>query len=178
MTIRDRVKYAVRAWLGLGRLNDQASHIRIDVEMVSRMQASAENRLMELRATIVQHFANIADAQAILSTSQDREFALIQTERIAANIASRQALEIIADALQCGFRATSSARIAAGVEHKAQYADLLSTQQEMEQKLDRLLLLLEPQVAKLHAPRRSPAKDWNQVEQENLKQFEDGKNNG
>jgi len=160
MRIRDKVKYAVRAWLGLGRLNDQASHIRIDVEMVSRMQASAENRLMELQTSVSalrdaeeRHYRDRLKAEEIVITAQDRQF-----------------------------RSMNSARVVANAEHKAQSTELLDALRDIGvgsgAKLDQMLLLLEPQVAKLHAPRRPPAPDWNQVEQENLKQFEDGKNNG
>lgn len=54
--------------------------------------------------------------------------------------------------------------------------DLRNTQQEMEQKIDRLLLLLEPKAARLRAG-RPPVQDWDTVQQQNLTQFEE-KSNG
>lgn len=55
---------------------------------------------------------------------------------------------------------------------KQQYHDLLSTQQEMEQKVDRMLLLLEPKAARLQ-DRRPLVTDWDEVQRQNLQQFEE-----
>ena len=59
-----------------------------------------------------------------------------------------------------------------GAEEKRGH-DLLKTQQETEQKIDRLLMLLEPQAARLRAGRPVPVKDWDEVQRNNLKQFEE-----
>lgn len=161
----------LREYLGISRLERTLGQLRDD--------RTLEAHLKQLRIDEAQHFgsdhqafinigAAVADVKAAvllldsrcdaafgrrgdqiaeMQVTQAREFALIQTERIAAK-----------------------------EEQKKQYTDLVATQQETEQKVDRLLMLLEPQAARLHG--KTPrVPDWDEVQRENLTQFEE-ENNG
>jgi hypothetical protein len=44
---------------------------------------------------------------------------------------------------------------------------------EFYEQLAELTKLIEPNAARLRAPRRSPSQDWDEVQRQNLKQFED-----
>lgn len=56
------------------------------------------------------------------------------------------------------------------------YRDTDRREAELAEKLDELAKLIEPNVSRIRAPRPSPLGDWDEVQRQNLKQFED--NNG
>lgn len=53
-------------------------------------------------------------------------------------------------------------------------ADTTALRSETTEGFDKVIKLLEPQVARLRAGQRAPGQpDWDQVQQQNLKQFEE-----
>jgi hypothetical protein len=138
MTMRDRVRNAVRSWL----FAEETSELKTLMFQVHNL-----GDLLQIGPA-----ADIQAALTALGSSVSRLDADCE-----AAFGRRQ--EEIA-AVQTGLTALRDSE-------ERHYRDLLNTQQEIEQKVDRLLLLLEPQAARLHA-RRPPMPEWDQVQQQNL----------
>jgi hypothetical protein len=151
--LHGKIRDAVREWL-LGEESRSIATIAYRSEWMGdatltygKALVGLRDGLSALRDSEERHYRARLEldhqAFANLGKTQQREFALIQTERIAGK-----------------------------AEQKRQYDDLLHSQQEMEQKLDRLLALVEPKAQRLRD--RAPAPpDWDEVQRQNLNQFEE-----
>lgn len=132
----------LREYLGISRIERTLGQLRDD--------GTLEAHVRQLRIDEARHYLELMDAVA------DTKAAVLLLDSRCDAAFVRRGNEI-AD-LQA--------------EHKKQYTDLMATQQETEQKIDRLLMLLEPQAARLRAT-RPPVPDWDEVQRDNLKQFEE-----
>lgn len=128
MRIRDRVKDAVRNWLGITAVNYQ--------------QVKHNTLLSEMRRTVQHSNAGTAAMIATLDGIVRVQSVLMEAE------------------LRRGETFTAAESV------------MFENFAALGQTADRILLLLEPQASKLHARGVLPP-DWDAVQRENLKQFEE-----
>jgi hypothetical protein len=161
--------------------------------LVGRTKARITNLLMHLFG--IHALADCLGLEIKLLTDQQKRTATMSADALVATVALEKffnakfvdlmgQLRVVDKTLSVGFAAGSQfyrdqdKRNGTTSEALEQIRQVVTHgEASAEEKLDRLLMLLEPQAQKLH--RKAPSvPDWDQVQAENLKQLDEENNRG